>query len=65
MTMSVGLGGLDEPLDLVSSQMLAGAQFGVRRPPWRDCSISVAGVTKRRFGLAMFCVPLEEQLFKE
>jgi hypothetical protein len=41
MAVAVGLGGLDQALDLALGQMLAGTQIGVLPPQWRlplrDC----------------------------
>jgi hypothetical protein len=41
MSVAVGLGRLDQPLDFSLSQVLTGTQFSVRATARRNCSIFV------------------------
>jgi hypothetical protein len=58
VTMAVGPGRFDQLLDLVDGQVLACPKVSVFGSARRDCSILVAGATRRRRGLAMRNPPL-------
>jgi hypothetical protein len=53
MPVSVGLGGLDQGLDLAGRQVLPGPKLGVRAPHRSNCSIYSVGVTSLRCDFAM------------
>jgi hypothetical protein len=39
VAVAVGFGGFDQPLYFPLGQVLARAQFRIRAPAWRNCSI--------------------------
>jgi hypothetical protein len=39
VAMTIGFGYLDQPLNLIRSQVLTGTELGIRGPPRRDCAI--------------------------
>jgi hypothetical protein len=53
VAVAVGLGCLDQLLDLVGGQMLARAQLSVWRRRGATVRFSMVGVTSRRFGFVM------------
>jgi hypothetical protein len=63
--MAVGLGRLDQLLDLVRGQVLAGTELGIRRPLRRNCSIFSAWRDQSQVRFAMPYAPLAQQLFKQ
>ena len=56
VAVAVMLDHLDQPIDLIGSQMLPRAQLRIWCAPRRDCANLVAGATSRRFGFAMIKV---------
>jgi len=57
VTVPISFGRLDQPLDLVRCQVLAGTKLGIWWPARRDCSILVVGATRRRCEFVMIFSP--------
>ncbi len=53
IAVAVLLGRVDQLLDLVIGQVLAGPQLLIRKPLWCNCPILVVGATSRRCDFAM------------